>query len=54
MGCVELHPKLIHLPLIFALNIDPRINPILLKRHAGEKRSDRRGISKCDSTLAPP
>ena len=51
---VDLHPKVIQFTPLFALNFDPRINPILLNHNAGEKRSDRRGNIECNTTLASP
>ena len=50
---VKLHPKLTHLPPIFASNIDPRNHPTLADSDAGVPRSDRRGFIECNQTVAP-
>ena len=47
-----MHPKVIHLKGVFALKIDPRVNPFLSINRAGGQRSDRRGDIECDQTLA--
>jgi hypothetical protein len=50
---VDLHPKLTHLPPIFASKIDPRVTLTPAQRDAGVSWSDRRGFIKCNQTVAP-
>ncbi len=48
---VDLHPNLTQVRLVFASNVDPRIEHCPARERAGV-RSDRRGHTKHHSTLA--
>ena len=51
---VDLHSILTHLPPIFALKIDPRVNPFPLTEQWEIKRSDQRGFIECNTTVVQP